>query len=63
MIVISIHHHQLHHHPPGAHHHLLRHRPHPIHIRFKCSVRVDWRCSRCVVTIIIMIVGDAEDAS
>ena len=63
-IVVSIHHHQLHHHPPGPHHyHLLRHRPHLIHIRFKCSVRADWRCRRCVVTIIIKTVGDAKDAS
>ena len=31
-------------------------------IRFKGSVRADWRCSGCVVMITIMIVGDAEDA-
>ena len=32
------------------------------HIRFKGSVRADWRCRGCVVMIIIMTVGDAEDA-
>ena len=26
------------------------------------DVRPDWRCRRCVVMIIIMTVGDAEDA-
>ena len=30
--------------------------------RFKGSVRADWRCRGCVVMIIIMTVGDAEDA-
>ena len=29
----------------------------------KSDVRPDWRCSRCVVTHIIMTAGDAEDAS
>ena len=32
------------------------------YIRFNCGVRADWRCSGCVVMIIIMTVGDAEDA-
>ena len=32
------------------------------HIRFKSPVRPDWRCRGCVVIIIIMTVGDAEDA-
>ena len=32
------------------------------HIRFKSPVRPDWRCRGCVVIIIMMIVGDAEDA-
>ena len=32
------------------------------HIRFKSAVRVDWRCRGCAVIIIIMTVGDAEDA-
>ena len=29
----------------------------------KSDVRFDWTCSRCVVTLIIMTAGDAEDAS
>ena len=36
--------------------------PYLFHIRFKSAVRADWRCSGCVVTVIIMTVGDAEDA-
>ena len=32
------------------------------YLRFKGGVRADWRCSGCVVMIIIMTVGDAEDA-
>ena len=32
------------------------------HLRFKSPVRPDWRCRGCVVIIIIMTVGDAEDA-
>ena len=32
------------------------------HIRFKSAVRAGWRCRGCAVIIIIMIVGDAEDA-
>ena len=32
------------------------------HIRFKSPIRPDWRYRGCVVIIIIMIVGDAEDA-
>ena len=32
------------------------------HIRFKSPIRPDWRCRGCVVIIIIMTVGDAEDA-
>ena len=56
MTVISIHHH-------GAHHVLLRHRPHLFHIRFKTALRADSRRRRCVVTIITMTDGDAEDAS
>ena len=31
-------------------------------IRFKSPVRPDWRCRGCVVIIIMMTVGDAEDA-
>ena len=31
-------------------------------IRFKGGVKADWRCRGCVVMIIIMTVGDAEDA-
>ena len=33
-----------------------------LYICFKGGVRADWRCSGCVVMIIIMTVGDAEDA-
>ena len=33
-----------------------------VYIRFQGSVRADWRCRGCVVMIIIMTVGDAEDA-
>ena len=44
--------------------------PYLFHIRFKSavradwrrSVRADWRCRGCVVIVIIMTVGDAEDA-
>ena len=36
--------------------------PYLFHIRFKSPVRADWRCRGCVVIIIIMTVGDAEDA-
>ena len=32
------------------------------HIRFKGSFRPDWRCRGCVVMIIIMTAGHAEDA-
>ena len=32
------------------------------HIRFKSPVRPDWRCRGRVVIIIMMTVGDAEDA-
>ena len=32
------------------------------HIRFKSPIRPDWRCRGCVVIIIIMTVGDTEDA-
>ena len=32
------------------------------HIRFNSPVRPDWRCRGCVVIIIMMTVGDAEDA-
>ena len=61
MIVMSVHHHHQHHH--GAHHHqLLRHRPF-FYIRFKCPVGPDLRCRRCADMIIMMIAGDAEDAS
>ena len=37
-------------------------RPYPFYTRFKGGVRADWRCSGCVVMIIIMTIGDAEDA-
>ena len=30
--------------------------------RFTRPVRLDWRCRGCVVIIIMMTVGDAEDA-
>ena len=36
--------------------------PYLFDTRFKGSVRADWRCKGCVVMIIIMTVGDAEDA-
>ena len=36
--------------------------PYLVDIRFKGSVRADWRCKECVVMILIMTVGDAEDA-
>ena len=42
--------------------HHNRCRPALVKIGFKGSVRPDWRCRRCVVMIIIMTVGDAEDA-
>ena len=45
------------------HHYLLRHRPYLFYIRFKCHVRPDLRCRRCVDMIIMMTAGDAEDAS
>ena len=31
-------------------------------LHFKSAVRADWRCRGCVVIVIIMTVGDAEDA-
>ena len=31
-------------------------------MRFKSAVRAAWRCRGCIVIIIIMTVGDAEDA-
>ena len=34
-----------------------------LYIRFKCPVRPDLRCRRCVGMIIMMTAGDAEDAS
>ena len=37
-------------------------RPDLCYIRFKGSARPDWRCRGCVVMIIIMTAGDAEDA-
>ena len=42
---------------------LLRHRPYLFYIRFKCPVRPDLRCRRCVDMIIMMTAGDAEDVS
>ena len=36
--------------------------PYLFHTRFKSPVRADWRCRGCVVIIIIMTVGDGEDA-
>ena len=36
--------------------------PYLFYVRFEGSVRPDWRCRGCVVIIIIMTVGDAEDA-
>ena len=32
------------------------------HICFKCAVRPDWKCRGCVVLIIMITAGDAEDA-
>ena len=31
-------------------------------VRFKSPVRPDWRCRGCVVIMMMMTVGDAEDA-
>ena len=36
--------------------------PYLFYVRFKGSVRPGWRCRGCVVMIVIMTVGDAEDA-
>ena len=36
--------------------------PYLFHIRFKSPDRPDWRCRGCVVIIIMMTVGDVEDA-
>ena len=36
--------------------------PYLFDIRFKGRVRADWRSKGCVVMILIMTVGDAEDA-
>ena len=67
MIIMSVHHHHhQHHHGAYHHHHLLRHHPYLFYlfyIRFKCPVRPDWRCRRCVDMIIMMTAGDAEDES
>ena len=35
--------------------------PYLFHTHFKSAVRADWRCRGCVVIVIIMTVGDAED--
>ena len=32
------------------------------HIRFKCAVRPGWKCTGCVVMIVMITAGDAEDA-
>ena len=32
------------------------------YIRFKRSVKADWSCRRCIVMIVIVTLGDAEDA-
>ena len=32
------------------------------YVRFNSPVRPDWRCRGCVVMIVMMTVGDAEDA-
>ena len=42
--------------------HHNRCRPYLVYLGFKGSVRPDWRCRGCVVMIIIMTAGDAEDA-
>ena len=42
--------------------HHNRCRPYLVYIGFKGSVRPGWRCRWCVVMIIIMTAGDAEDA-
>ena len=42
--------------------HHNRCRPYLVYIGFKGSVRPDWRCRGCVVMILIMTAGDAEDA-
>ena len=36
--------------------------PYLVPLRFKSAARADWRCRGCVVIVIIMTVGDAEDA-
>ena len=36
--------------------------PYLVLIRFKSAARADWRCRGCVVIVIIITVGDAEDA-
>ena len=42
--------------------HHNRCRPYLFYIRFKGSVRPYWRCRGCIVMIILMTAGDAEDA-
>ena len=42
--------------------HHNRCRPYLAYIGLKGSVRPDWRCRGCVVMLIIMTAGDAEDA-
>ena len=41
--------------------HHNRCRPYLLYIRFKGSVKADWRCRGCVVMIIIMTVNDAKN--
>ena len=64
------HHHHLHHyHVHHHHHHHLHHHvpliktvaPFFFHTRFKSAVRPDWKCRGCVVMIVMMTAGDAED--
>ena len=53
MFIIIMFHRRVHHPNRGA---LL------FHIRFKCAVRPDWKCRGCVVMIVMITAGDAEDA-
>ena len=63
MIIMSDRHPQYHDDHCAHHHHLLRHCPHVVYIRLKCSFRAGLRRRRCVDILITMTAGDAEDAS
>ena len=64
MIIMSVHHHHHQHHHHQHHHGASSSSSSSLffYIGFKCPVRPDLRCRRCV-DMIMMTAGDAEDVS